>query len=236
MSKSLIHFSCKRKTFFFRFAMSSAAKKSAPKGSAASPRIVTLSLEIQGHEVVAPKAAPAAAATEVKATDAKAPATDAKSSSSKPEEPPKVVDVIGGGADGAGDEDLCEDDEVFAEDHGTGADDEFARIIGTIEDFMVSDAIDEHRDAYFKALPPFKSVDNEHEQHSLFKKYVAEVDGLLDVRMAEAVPEKKADEIAALIEARHDELSEEVWEFVSGACLDFQQFVALWKEAKAQNK
>lgn len=124
-------------------------------------------------------------------------------------------------------EDLCEDEEVFAcGDGGTEEDQEFDEIIGVIEDFMISfNPVD-----MFKDLPSLATVESDHERHNHHKKLVDTIEERLDTHIAEMLPGKHMADIAAMIEGRMAEVSEEVWEFVSHGCMDYVSFLALWKE------
>jgi ADP-ribosylation factor 2-binding protein len=122
-----------------------------------------------------------------------------------------------------------DDEEVFATGDGGSAEDQaFDELIGVVEDFMFSFDVM----ALFSTLPPLQQVDDDHQRHKLHKGFVAKIEAQLDAHVTRRIPGVEFRAAAKLIESRHKEVSEEVWDFVNHGCMDYVSFLALWKEQR----
>lgn len=104
---------------------------------------------------------------------------------------------------------------------------QFDELVGTIEEYMVSFDLD----ATMNSLPSYAATRNEHEAHAVFRNFLQRVETELEQHVLQRQPHYKTiGEVSELLGRRKDEISEEVWDFVSEAYLDFVSFVEEWKE------
>eukprot|EP00742_Colponemidia_sp_Colp-10_P024485 GILJ01029391.1.p1 GENE.GILJ01029391.1~~GILJ01029391.1.p1 ORF type:complete len:132 (-),score=28.60 GILJ01029391.1:114-509(-) len=120
-----------------------------------------------------------------------------------------------------------EEEEIDIQGTGGSADDQlFDSIIGTVEQFMFEL---NPPDLMAKILPKFKTVTNEHDQHSEHKRFIAYIEKSLDELIRQEYPQVEFERVAELITKRKDEISPEVEEFVNGGFMEYESFIALWK-------
>ncbi|CAJ1007313.1 hypothetical protein Q4I28_002627 [Leishmania naiffi] len=112
---------------------------------------------------------------------------------------------------------------------GSPEDAAFDTVVGVIEDFMISFDLEK----MWQSVPPLHTISDEHEQHTVYRSFVEKVDQELDAHVLAACPVyKSSDEVVALLQRRHEDITEEVWAFVSEGCFDYEAFVEQWKEKR----
>ncbi|EPY42770.1 hypothetical protein AGDE_01153 [Angomonas deanei] len=80
-------------------------------------------------------------------------------------------------------------------------------------------------------LPGFSSVTNDHEKHTIFTNFLANVETELDnYVISRCSGFSTLAEVGELLEARKDEITDEVWEFLSDGCLDYVTFAEQWEK------
>lgn len=125
--------------------------------------------------------------------------------------------------------DTEEGDFVICGDGGTAEDAAFDAVVGVIEDFMVNFDTDK----IWAMVPPLHETADEHAQHTHYQAVLKAVEGEMDAYVLAQCPEYDSIEaVGALLQARQNDISEEVWEFVSEGCFDYATFIELWKEHK----
>ena len=140
-----------------------------------------------------------------------------------------VVMSLGVDGEQVVDGDDCEDEEIFACDEGNDEERDFDSIIGVLETIMVSPEFHSVLPKFFASQSPVGELDD-HQQHSAWKEYLKIIDAFVDAKVQECLPEHLSlQQVAALIEKRKDEVSEDVMELVTGASMEFPAFLALWK-------
>lgn len=111
--------------------------------------------------------------------------------------------------------------------HGSPDDVKFDEAVGVIEDFMISCDLDA---VLKKVLPPFASVKTDHDRHSFHRKVVDSVEKDLDTYvMKHCTSVSSMEELAALLQSRQSEISEDVWDFISDGCFDYSGFLEKWE-------
>lgn len=113
--------------------------------------------------------------------------------------------------------------------HGSAEDAKFDELVGIIEDFMISLDMDE---VMTRLLPPFSSVTNDHEKHQYYRQVLEEVEKGLDAEVLRKSTLDSMSAVATLLQERKDEISDDVWEFVSDGCFDFTTFIEKWESMK----
>ncbi|KPI85944.1 putative ARF-like 2-binding protein [Leptomonas seymouri] len=125
--------------------------------------------------------------------------------------------------------DTEEGDFIICGDGGSPEDIAFDTVVGVIEDFMISFDMD----GVWKMMPPLHSTSGEHEQHAHYQAALQSVEKEMDAYVLEQCPNYGSiDAVGALLQKRRDDISEEVWEFVSEGCFDYEAFMELWREKK----
>ncbi|CCW61280.1 unnamed protein product [Phytomonas sp. EM1] len=103
---------------------------------------------------------------------------------------------------------------------------QFDNLVGAIEDFMISFDLK----SALKELPRLRSITGEHEQHAIYKKFLNHVESELNQHILAHFPEyKDISEVESILHAQHDKISEEVWDFISEGCFDYNVFLEEWK-------
>ncbi|KAH9589136.1 hypothetical protein LSM04_002718 [Trypanosoma melophagium] len=122
----------------------------------------------------------------------------------------------------------CDEEELFLCGNGGSAEDvQFDELVGVIENFMVN--FDPN--SIFSELPPFSSIPNEHEKQKIHRDLIAQVESELDAYVVEHCDTIKSMEAAAeLLSSRRDEIVDEVWDFVSEGCFDYNTFLTMWEK------
>lgn len=125
--------------------------------------------------------------------------------------------------------DTEEGDFIICGDGGSPEDAAFDAVVGVIEDFMVSF----DKEQIWCMVPPLSQASNEHDQHTQYQAVLKAVESELDAYVLAQCPEyASVEEVGALLQTRQNDISEEVWEFVSEGCFDYETFIELWKEKK----
>ncbi|KAK7196131.1 ARF-like 2-binding protein [Novymonas esmeraldas] len=122
--------------------------------------------------------------------------------------------------------DTDEGEFIICGDGGTPEDAAFDALVGAIEDFMITfDA-----EQVWQAVPPLHTVQSDHERHTIFTAFLAEVERRLDAHVLAACGDGSSiEEVGALLQRRHEDITPEVWEFVSEGCFDYETFMEQWK-------
>ncbi|KAG5507546.1 hypothetical protein JKF63_06495 [Porcisia hertigi] len=115
---------------------------------------------------------------------------------------------------------------------GTGGSAEDAAadaIVGVIEDFMISFDTEE----LWQSVPPLHTVSGYHDQYTVYRSVLEKVERELDAHVLAAFPEYKSiEEVSLLLQKRRGDITEDVWEFVSEGCFDYEEFIKQWKESR----
>ncbi|KPA78442.1 hypothetical protein ABB37_06069 [Leptomonas pyrrhocoris] len=120
-------------------------------------------------------------------------------------------------------------DFIICGDGGSPEDVALDTVVGVIEDFMIS--FDSER--VWDMVPPFHRTSDEHEQHTHFQTVLQAVEKEMDAYVLQQCPDlDSVEEVGALLQKRHLDISDQVWEFVSEGCFDYETFIQLWKENK----
>ncbi|KAL7701204.1 hypothetical protein N2W54_002663 [Lotmaria passim] len=125
--------------------------------------------------------------------------------------------------------DTEEGDFIICGDGGSPEDVAFDTMVGVIEDFMIQ--FDKER--IWRMVPPLHYTSGEHEQHTHYQAVLKAVESELDAHVLARCPEYNSIEaVGNLLEKRQADISEEVWEFVSEGCFDYETFIELWRQKK----
>lgn len=125
--------------------------------------------------------------------------------------------------------DTEEGDFIICGDGGSPEDAAFDAVVGVIEDFMVN--FDMAR--MWEMIPPLHDTADEHAQHSCYQSVLKAVEAEMDAYVMAQCPEYSSiEEVGALLQSRQGDISEEVWEFVSEGCFDYETFIQLWRDQK----
>lgn len=120
-------------------------------------------------------------------------------------------------------------DFIICGDGGSPEDVAFDTVVGVIEDFMINF----DRERVWEMVPPLSRTSGEHEQHMHYQAVLKAVESEMDSYVLEQCPDYQTIEaVGELLQQRQDDISEEVWEFVSEGCFDYETFIVLWKERK----
>ncbi|GET87719.1 hypothetical protein, conserved [Leishmania tarentolae] len=112
---------------------------------------------------------------------------------------------------------------------GSPEDVAFDTVVGVIEDFMISFDL-EH---VWQSVPSLHNVSDDHDQHAVYTSFLEKVDNELDMYVLAACPEYKSiEEIVSLLQNRQEDITEEVWAFVSEGCFDYETFMEQWREKR----
>lgn len=112
---------------------------------------------------------------------------------------------------------------------GSPEDAAFDALVGVIEDFMVTFDLE----TVWESVPPLHTVSGDHDRHTVYRSVVEKVEAALDAHVLAACPEYGSiDEVGTLLQSRHQDITEEVWEFVSEGCFDFDTFMTEWAEKR----
>lgn len=104
---------------------------------------------------------------------------------------------------------------------------QFDELVGVLEEFMMSCDVE----ARLRRLPALKAVSSDHERHTMYRRFLSSIETDLDAcvkRHCRSSGGLAFADVPALLERRKDEISEEVWEFMSEGCLDYLDFVERW--------
>ncbi|KAG5480982.1 hypothetical protein LSCM1_06656 [Leishmania martiniquensis] len=116
--------------------------------------------------------------------------------------------------------------------HGNGGSPEdvaFDGLVGVIEDFMISFDVEE----LWKSVPLLHTISSDHDQHTVYRSFVEKVERALDAHVLAACPNYKSiEEVGTLLQGRYEDITEEVWRFVSEGCLDYDAFMEQWSEKR----
>eukprot|EP00796_Vickermania_ingenoplastis_P012511 gene12511-8567_t len=126
-----------------------------------------------------------------------------------------------------------EEGEFIVEGHSTPEDAKFDEIVGAIETFMISFDMDA---AMKEVVPPLEKPDTDHERHIIYRKLLDKVDKELNTYVHERCSIASLEEVAELLASRKEEISEEVWDFVSDSCFDYQTFIQKWEALNNNSK
>lgn len=122
--------------------------------------------------------------------------------------------------------DTDEGEFIICGSSGSPEDAAFDELVGHIEDFMMSFDME----AALGSLPSSASLPGDHERHAVYRQFVERVGAALDAHVIAACPQYKSiNEIGPLLQSRSDEISDDVWEFVSEGCFDYVTFDEQWK-------
>jgi hypothetical protein len=114
-------------------------------------------------------------------------------------------------------------------DGGSAADVAFDTVVGVIEDFMVSF----DKEQVWSLVPPLHSTSSEHEQHAHYQAVLKAVEEEMDAYVLQRCSEYSSiGAIGELLQQRQEDISEEVWEFISEGCFDYETFIELWRLKK----
>ncbi|CAG9572395.1 conserved hypothetical protein [Leishmania major strain Friedlin] len=112
---------------------------------------------------------------------------------------------------------------------GSPEDAAFDAVVGVIEDFMIS--FDPEQ--VWQSLPPLHTVSGDHDQHTVYTSFLEKVDQELDAHVLASCPEYKSiEQVVTLLQKRHEDITEEVWSFVSEGCFDYEAFMEQWKKKR----
>lgn len=110
---------------------------------------------------------------------------------------------------------------------GTPEDAAFDHLVGCIEDFMINYDVT----GTLLALAPLRTIDGDHDRYIVFKQFVEKVEHLLDEHVKHECDSIQCmEEAGQLLLARREEISDEVFEFISEGCFTYETFLERWKE------
>lgn len=110
---------------------------------------------------------------------------------------------------------------------GSAEDQKFDALVGTIEEFMMTYDLEATKK---RVLPPFNDSLSDHEKHKIYRAFVERVEKDLERRvMQSGLGFSSIEEVAQMLEARHDEIDDDVADFVNEGCFEYSTFLVWWK-------